>query len=80
MLVTSSKGGATGSPAWGKFWLSILNVYEWEGNNPIPPELWCVWIIICLSTRSEITLGFYQTGSRFIRTDGGFTLEPFTFP
>lgn len=33
-------GGATGIPAWGKFWLSILNVYEWEGNNPVPPELW----------------------------------------
>ncbi|KAI8851919.1 putative lanosterol synthase [Chytridium lagenaria] len=33
-------GGAVGVPAWGKFWLSVLNVYEWEGNNPIPPELW----------------------------------------
>ncbi|KAI9197493.1 terpenoid cyclases/protein prenyltransferase alpha-alpha toroid [Polychytrium aggregatum] len=33
-------GGATGIPSWGKFWLSILNVYDWEGNNPIPPELW----------------------------------------
>ena len=29
------------APAWGKFWLSVLNVYEWEGNNPVPPELWC---------------------------------------
>lgn len=28
------------APAWGKFWLSVLNVYEWEGNNPVPPELW----------------------------------------
>ncbi|KAH9004689.1 terpene synthase [Lactarius hatsudake] len=33
-------GGAGASASWGKFWLSILNVYEWEGNNPIPPELW----------------------------------------
>ncbi len=33
-------GGAAGIPAWGKFWLSILNVYDWEGNNPVPPELW----------------------------------------
>lgn len=33
-------GGATGIPAWGKFWLSILNVYDWEGNHPVPPELW----------------------------------------
>jgi lanosterol synthase len=35
-------GGAAASASWGKFWLSILNVYDWEGNNPIPPELWCV--------------------------------------
>ena len=33
-------GGATGAPAWGKFWLAILNVYDWEGVNPVPPELW----------------------------------------
>jgi squalene cyclase len=41
-ILISSKGGATSIPAWGKFWLSLLNVYEWEGNNPIPPELWWV--------------------------------------
>ncbi|EMD38881.1 hypothetical protein CERSUDRAFT_112601 [Gelatoporia subvermispora B] len=33
-------GGAAGAPAWGKFWLSVLNVYDWEGCNPVPPELW----------------------------------------
>ena len=33
-------GGATGVPAWGKFWLAILNVYEWAGNTSLPPELW----------------------------------------
>ncbi|KAI8899186.1 terpenoid cyclases/protein prenyltransferase alpha-alpha toroid [Globomyces pollinis-pini] len=32
-------GGAVGAPAWGKFWLSVLNVYDWEGNTPIPSEL-----------------------------------------
>jgi len=31
-------GGAGASASWGKFWLSVLNVYEWEGNNPIPPS------------------------------------------
>ncbi len=35
-------GGAAASAFLGKFWLSILNVYDWEGNNPIPPEIWCV--------------------------------------
>ncbi|KAI0060948.1 terpene synthase [Artomyces pyxidatus] len=33
-------GGAAAAPSWGKFWLSILNVYDWDGNNPIPTELW----------------------------------------
>ncbi|KAI8097506.1 terpenoid cyclases/protein prenyltransferase alpha-alpha toroid [Halteromyces radiatus] len=39
-------GGATGIPAWGKFWLSALGVYEWEGMNPVPPELWALpkWV------------------------------------
>jgi lanosterol synthase len=34
------QGSALAAPAWGKYWLSVLNVYEWEGNNPVPPELW----------------------------------------
>ncbi|KAJ3190238.1 Lanosterol synthase (Oxidosqualene--lanosterol cyclase) [Gaertneriomyces sp. JEL0708] len=33
-------GGAAASPAWAKFWLSVLGVYEYEGMNPVPPELW----------------------------------------
>ncbi|SCU91478.1 LAME_0E12662g1_1 [Lachancea meyersii CBS 8951] len=33
-------GGAVGAPHWGKSWLSILNLYKWEGVNPVPPELW----------------------------------------
>ncbi|EEB97513.1 hypothetical protein MPER_03149, partial [Moniliophthora perniciosa FA553] len=32
-------GGATGIPTWGKFWLSLLNVYDWEGVNTPIPEL-----------------------------------------
>ncbi|KAJ3333114.1 Lanosterol synthase (Oxidosqualene--lanosterol cyclase) [Blyttiomyces sp. JEL0837] len=39
-------GGAVGVPAWGKFWLSVLNVYDWAGNNPIPPELWLLPYIL----------------------------------
>ncbi|XP_062105043.1 cycloartenol synthase-like [Humulus lupulus] len=33
-------GGLTYIPSWGKMWLSVLGVYEWSGNNPLPPELW----------------------------------------
>ncbi|KAF7361692.1 Terpene cyclase/mutase family member [Mycena venus] len=33
-------GGAAAVPSWGKFWMTVLGCYEWEGVNPIPPELW----------------------------------------
>ncbi|SGZ58976.1 CIC11C00000000975 [Sungouiella intermedia] len=33
-------GGALGNPHWGKAWLSLINLYGWEGVNPAPPELW----------------------------------------
>jgi squalene/oxidosqualene cyclase-like protein len=33
-------GGANYIPSWGKFYLCILGVYEWEGYNSILPEIW----------------------------------------
>nr|AFJ19235.1 mixed amyrin synthase [Catharanthus roseus] len=33
-------GGATGIPSWGKTYLSVLGVYDWDGCNPLPPEFW----------------------------------------
>ncbi|XP_044463335.1 lupeol synthase-like [Mangifera indica] len=33
-------GGLVAIPSWGKFWLSVLGIYEWSGCNPIPPEVW----------------------------------------
>src|SRR6266540_2016072 len=33
-------GGAVSIPSWGKCWLATLGLYEWEGVNPLPPELW----------------------------------------
>ncbi|MEM9861159.1 MAG: prenyltransferase/squalene oxidase repeat-containing protein [Myxococcota bacterium] len=27
-------------PSWGKVWLSIANLYEWDGVNAVPPEAW----------------------------------------
>ncbi|OMP07288.1 Prenyltransferase/squalene oxidase [Corchorus olitorius] len=33
-------GSATAITSWGKMWLSVLGVYEWSGNNPLPPEVW----------------------------------------
>ncbi|MEE9383896.1 MAG: terpene cyclase/mutase family protein [Nannocystaceae bacterium] len=34
------RGGALSCAAWGKFLLAILNLYEYEGLAPTPPELW----------------------------------------
>ncbi|KAL1917673.1 uncharacterized protein VTP21DRAFT_4066 [Calcarisporiella thermophila] len=31
-------GSARAIPTWGKFWLCVLGVYEWEGMHPLPPE------------------------------------------
>ncbi|GAB2240471.1 hypothetical protein Droror1_Dr00020989 [Drosera rotundifolia] len=33
-------GSASAISSWGKMWLSVLGVFEWAGNNPLPPELW----------------------------------------
>ncbi|KAK6465064.1 lanosterol synthase [Scheffersomyces coipomensis] len=35
-----SLGGAIKNPHWGKSWLALLNLYDWDGVNPAPPELW----------------------------------------
>nr|Q8W3Z4.1 RecName: Full=Cycloartenol synthase [Betula platyphylla]BAB83085.1 cycloartenol synthase [Betula platyphylla] len=41
-------GGATAITSWGKMWLSVLGVYEWSGNNPLPPEVWlCPYLLPC---------------------------------
>ncbi|HEY4122512.1 MAG TPA: FAD-dependent monooxygenase, partial [Byssovorax sp.] len=34
------EGGAARVPSWGKFWLAMLNLYGWEGVNPVAPEIW----------------------------------------
>jgi lanosterol synthase len=31
--------GALANPTWGKFWLAALDLYEWSGVTPCPPEL-----------------------------------------
>ncbi|TIA87278.1 hypothetical protein E3P81_03998 [Wallemia ichthyophaga] len=66
-------GGATGSPAWGKFWLACLGVYDWDGVNPVPPELWLLpdwlpihptkWWIHCRQIYLPMS---YLYGKRFI--------------
>ena len=33
-------GGAQAIPSWGKFWLAVLNVYNWDGLHNLFPEIW----------------------------------------
>jgi lanosterol synthase len=40
------QGGVIPIPSWGKFWLAMLNLYDWRGVNPILPEIWLLpqWV------------------------------------
>ncbi|MCD6499655.1 MAG: squalene--hopene cyclase [Deltaproteobacteria bacterium] len=33
-------GGAKTAASWGKFMLAVLNLYDYEGLEPVPPETW----------------------------------------
>ncbi|TDL23680.1 terpene synthase [Rickenella mellea] len=75
-------GGATGIPSWGKFWLSILNVYDWDGNNCIPAELWLLpeWVPIhphrwWIHTRQVYIPMSYLYGIRFKAEDNDLILS-----
>lgn len=35
-----NNGGATGVPSWGKFYLAVMNLYDWRGFNSLFPEMW----------------------------------------
>jgi lanosterol synthase len=37
--VHAQPSGVLSIPSWGKFWLSIVGLYEYSGLNPWPPEL-----------------------------------------
>lgn len=32
--------GVVQIPSWGKLWLAVLGLYEWEGVSPVLPETW----------------------------------------
>ena len=32
-------GGVAAIPTWGKFWLALLDLYDWRGVSPTPPDL-----------------------------------------
>ena len=36
----AAHGGPLGAAPWGKFFLALMNLYDYAGVDPIPPELW----------------------------------------
>jgi lanosterol synthase len=34
------EGGAFHIPSWGKLWLAVVSLYQWEGVSPVVPEIW----------------------------------------
>lgn len=36
----AAEGGVVAVPSWGKFWLALLGLYDWDGVNPVLPEVW----------------------------------------
>ncbi|KAF9008258.1 terpene synthase [Cyathus striatus] len=62
-------GGALGASAWGKFWLCVLNVYDWAGVNSIPPELWALpeWLPVHPSKWYVFVRTFYCSMSYLFR-------------
>ena len=65
--------GVEGIPTWGKFWLAILGLYEYQGLNAIPPELFLLpeWLPFhpsrFYSHTRLIYLGLaYISGKRFV--------------
>ncbi|HVK83139.1 MAG TPA: prenyltransferase/squalene oxidase repeat-containing protein [Kofleriaceae bacterium] len=36
----AAHGGPLASASWGKFFLALMNLYDYAGVDPVPPELW----------------------------------------
>lgn len=37
-----NEGGVQRIPTWGKAWLALLDLYSWDGINPIVPDVWAL--------------------------------------
>jgi len=75
-------GGVEHIPSWGKLWLAMLNLYGYDGINPILPELWLLPARFPLSPAQLychtrlIYLGFsYLYGARFQTPANGLVVE-----
>jgi 2,3-oxidosqualene cyclase len=75
-------GGVLAIPSWGKFWLSMIGLYEYDGVNPIPPEVFMLpdWVPLhpnnfyCHTRYIYLSIG-YLYGKRFRANLGPITSE-----
>jgi lanosterol synthase len=74
----SQPQGVKSIPTYGALWLAFLDLYDWKGINPFPPELLLIpkWMPIHPSRfecfiRSAFTSAMYVSGVRFRKLDGG---------
>jgi squalene/oxidosqualene cyclase-like protein len=46
--IRKQPGGACAIPTWGKFWLSLIGLYDYSGLNACPPELFMLpdWMFV----------------------------------
>jgi lanosterol synthase len=72
-------GGVESIPSWGKLWLAMMNLYGYEGINPVLPEAWLLPRALPLHPAQLychtrlIYLGFsYLYGVRFQLPAGDF--------
>lgn len=71
-------GGALRGPHWGKFWLSVLGVLDWDVVNPVPPELWYVsgdHLQGIYEKSVLMALGYFLTGCQSPPGGGGSTCD-----
>lgn len=38
-FLAQQKGGVLSNPQWGRFWLALVGLYDWDDLNACPPEL-----------------------------------------
>jgi hypothetical protein len=75
-------GGALYTSSWAKFWLSVLGVYDWNGINSIPTEMWLLpeWFpfhpskMWCHSRMVYLPMG-YIYGTRWVYPGAAAVLE-----
>jgi lanosterol synthase len=75
-------GGVLAIPTWGKIWLALIDLYDWDGVNPAPPELFLLppwlpvspWHLYCHTRYIYLAIS-YLFGKRFRGNLGRITLE-----